>query len=77
MALTKNQIRKAARLYGLVMAAHADAGGAETEDETRVMWESQEIAEAMLARKGFDKSQLATIRDCIAAACKQPQEKSV
>ncbi len=42
MALTKAQIGKAARLYGLAMAAHADSGGSETDDEMRVMWASQE-----------------------------------
>jgi hypothetical protein len=68
MALTKMQVLKAARLYGLAMAAHADSGGSETDDETRVMWASQERAESALARLGYDKSQLVTIQDCIRAA---------
>ena len=55
MALTKAPIGKAARLYGLAMAAHADSGGSETDDEMRVMWASQERAEAALARLGYDK----------------------
>lgn len=53
MALTKAQISEAARLYGLAMAAHADAGGTRTDDETRIMFASQERAEAALARLGY------------------------
>jgi len=68
MALTKRQAMKAARLYGLAMAAHADAGGAETDDEMLVMHASQEIAESALARLGYEKARLVTVHDCIAAA---------
>jgi hypothetical protein len=72
MALTKKQVIKAARLYGLAMAAHADAGGAETDDETHVMHASQAIAEAALARLGYEKFELFTLQDCIAAVSNRP-----
>lgn len=68
MALTKQQATKAGRLYGLAMAALSD-GVAMDDDEIRVMQASQKLAETALARLGFDKSQLLTIRDCIEAAC--------
>ncbi|MGF6575084.1 hypothetical protein ABH945_007213 [Paraburkholderia sp. GAS333] len=70
MALTKAQIAKAARLYSLAMAALGDAGGAQTDDETQIMYASQGRAEAALARLGYGKSQLLTIWDCIHAVCK-------
>ncbi|MGF6444664.1 hypothetical protein QF002_005475 [Paraburkholderia youngii] len=35
MSLTNKQIDRAARLYGLVMAAHADSGGPSSDDEVR------------------------------------------
>ncbi|MGF6440275.1 hypothetical protein [Paraburkholderia youngii] len=68
VALTKKQTLKAARLFGLAMAAHAEAGGAQTADEACVMHTSHEIAEAALARLGYEKAQLLTIQDCINAA---------
>jgi hypothetical protein len=37
MSLTKRQIDKAGRLYGLAMAALADSGGTESEAEMAVM----------------------------------------
>ncbi|SEU40153.1 hypothetical protein SAMN03159335_06211 [Burkholderia cepacia] len=67
MALTKRQTLKAARLYGLAMAAYTDSIGAETDDESRVLEVSRELAEAALARLGYDKSQLVTIQQCISA----------
>lgn len=67
MALTKRQIRKAARLYGLAMAAHTDSVGATTDDEMSVMNRSRELAEAALSALGYDKAQLVTIQDCITA----------
>lgn len=66
MALTKRQITKAGRLYGLAMAAWADGAGMDN-DEIRVMQASREHAESALTRLGFDKAKLATIRDCIDA----------
>lgn len=67
MGLTKRQTLKAARLYGLAMVAHTDNIGAETDDELRVMEASRAIAEAALARLGYDKSQLVTIQQCVSA----------
>lgn len=67
MPLTRKQIDYAGRLYGLAMAAHSD-GVAMDDDEMHGMQASREKAEAALARVGFDKSQLLTIRDCIETA---------
>ncbi|HIH2744983.1 TPA: hypothetical protein ACYLN4_000652 [Burkholderia lata] len=70
MALTKKQIDKAGRLYGLAVVANGDAGGAENEDETNVMERSREFATAALARLGYDRFDLVTIQQCIDAARK-------
>lgn len=71
MALTKRQVKDAAKLYSLSMAAHADAGGAETDEAMHVMHTSQALAEAALARLGYEKAELVTIQDCIAAVRKR------
>ncbi|NUY01436.1 hypothetical protein [Paraburkholderia youngii] len=67
MALTKKQIDKAGRFYGLAMAAHADSGGATSADESAVMDRSRDIAIAALARLGFAPSDTVGISDCINA----------
>lgn len=70
MALTKKQIDRAGRLYGLAVVANADSGGAENDDETKVMDRSREFATAALARLGYDRFALVTIQQCIDAARK-------
>lgn len=67
MSLTKRQIERAGRLYGLAMAAHSDAAGAESQIEAAVMARASAIASAALARLGFDRSELLTVGDCIDA----------
>jgi hypothetical protein len=67
MTLTPKQIDKAGRLLGLAMAAHADSGGATSDDESAVMDRSRDIAIAALARIGFAPSDLMSVSDCIIA----------
>lgn len=67
-SLTKRQLSFAATLYSLAVTAHADSGGAENEDETRVMILCSERAEARLNNMGYELGDVNSIAQCIEIA---------
>ncbi len=72
MGLTKRQLDRAARLYGLAVLSNQDAGGAETDEEQRVMQRAIDAAGEALTRLGYMPAELATISACIDAARETP-----
>ncbi|WP_080423745.1 hypothetical protein [Burkholderia ubonensis] len=68
MALTKRQLDRAARLYGLAVLSNQDTGGAESDDEAAVMERAIDAAGDAIRRLGFEPTELASITDCINAA---------
>lgn len=64
----KTEIKYAAHIYALALVAGGDTGGAETDDEARVMRLAIATARAQLLREGFDPGALYSIKACIAAA---------
>jgi hypothetical protein len=61
MAMTKRQLAKAARLYGLSVLSNQDTGGAESKDEAEVMQRGIDEAGRALRRLGYEPTELATI----------------
>ncbi len=66
--MTRRQLELAAKLYSYATMAHLDLGGADTDDDARVMKLAAKRALTKLRNLGVDRTEVVSIDDAITQA---------